>query len=69
MTKPAKKHEHYWHCLHSVYAGRSEDECSVVRFCRCGVRQHAYTGEWLTLPPAHAAHDEVEDSLNPVGKP
>lgn len=43
----SNKCNHVWNYEGDVFAGRTEDECTVRRFCNgCGVVQHAYTGRW-----------------------
>ena len=62
MSERKNKHEHFWQYLQAVYEGKKghESSASVVRYCVCGARQHAYTERWRPLPKTHDAHRRIE---------
>ena len=40
------EHKHYWHYPHSVWQGRRDNEVAIARYCKCGVKQMAFSGKW-----------------------
>lgn len=47
MAKRDEACDHHWVYEHTVWQGRSENECAVHRQCsKCGLHQMAYTEMW-----------------------
>lgn len=42
--------QHFWFQVHVVYEGRTKNEVGVVRYCKCGAREMAFTKGWKKLP-------------------
>ena len=54
MSLKISDHKHYWRYLQSTWQGRDDNEVAVARYCKCGVKQMAFSGEWRPVSEGYA---------------
>ena len=54
VKKSKVPHIHFWAYPHTIWEGQEgKNNVAVVRYCRCGKKQMAFSGRWGRIPKAY----------------